>query len=195
MREPQYTSLTVAGDSGPLSGRRTSREEEPRVRLKRFSCAVSNGGEFMSRSCWGFCGGVDTAVMSISSCSSCNRDCLPDVCFLRISADGARSGTAIGISTMSSHTHTRALLVSSSGPRSGVLSVSTTFHACPFMTAICLAYMRSLKSASCEKHLRSADCVSLHHCFEVRRGRKWRRVASEKGWPMSETGRKSQPKG
>jgi hypothetical protein len=55
--------------------------------------------------------------------------------------------------------------------------------------------MRSLKSASWLKHFLSAACVSLHHCFDVRSGRKWRRVASEKGWPMSETGRKSQPKG
>lgn len=165
------------------------------MRLKRFSCADSRGGEFMRRSFWGFCGGVETAVISISSCSSSTLGCLPGGCFLRISADGALSGTAMGISTMSSQTHTRALLVSSSGPRSGVFNVSTTFQACPFMTAICFAYMRSLKSASCEKHFRSADCVSLHHCFEVRRGRKWRRVASEKGWPMSETGRKSHPKG
>jgi hypothetical protein len=35
--------------------------------------------------------------------------------------------------------------------------------------------------------------VSCHHWRDVRRGMKWSRVRWEKGWPISDTGRKSQP--
>ena len=173
----------------------TSIELDCREILKRLVFARSKGGEPIKRSGCGFCLGVDrAALMSISSCSALALG-LSFCCRLLTSADGARSGTAIGISTKSSQTQTRALRVSSSGPWSGVFKVSTTFQACPFITAVCFAYILSLKSASCVKHRRRASCVSLHHCLEVRSGRKWRRVASEKGCPMRETGRNNQPNG
>src|SRR2546421_8450246 len=63
------------------------------------------------------------------------------------------------------------------------------------MTAIWRANMLSLKSESCAKTLRSAICVSLHQAVEVRSGRKWSLVFFEKGCPIRDTGKKSQPNG
>src|SRR4051794_9171766 len=63
------------------------------------------------------------------------------------------------------------------------------------MTAICLANMRSWKSASWLNTARNSNCVSLHHCLEVSNGRKWSRVFCVNGCPINETGKKSQPNG
>lgn len=67
------------------------------------------------------------------------------------------------------------------------------FQAWPLRTASCFANMRSWKSSSLSKRVWSSFEVSCHHFVEVRRGMKWSRVFCEKGWPMRETGRKSQP--
>ena len=93
---------------------------------------------------------------------------------------------------MHTHTCTRVRRVSSKGPWSGLFKVSTTLNACPLSTAICLANIRSLKSASSSKNSRSFACVSVHHFGDVNIDRKWSRVLAENGFPMSETGKKSQ---
>lgn len=106
------------------------------------------------------------AAMSASSMDSRSG------AFLGISPDVICMGTATGTSTRSSHTQTFVRRVSSSGPWSGDLRASTTFHAWPFITASCFANILSLKSISFWNTLFNANDVCIHHAVDVSRGRK-----------------------